>query len=253
MKKNVKTLLAFLLTLCILMLNTVSVLAQDNEEITNIDESEIITEEETNSEKVSWDSLPEAYQEIIDKGAIIYKNNDGTYDIYQEKPLEETVKTARTVERYAPKGGTYSKFSNSSYGSSKLITLIYQTYLPSDVVGKYLVQNKTTVLNSAKQWTAAYGISKALYLLAKKFKINIKEEVLNLAVSSAITYFTSYNYNQILNVSGGGKYGVQIDYITTIGSGNSRVYSKWTNAPYVLLKPNGGSASWASGKYYAKP
>ena len=252
MKRIRKTLLVVLLTVCIFMLNVASVFAQNNEEVTNVDEFEVAIEEST-SEKVSWDSLPKAYQEIIDKEAVIYKNSDGTYDIYQERSLEETVKIARAGERYAPKGGTYSNFSNSSYGGSKLITLVYQTYLPSDIVGKYLVQNKTTVLNSAKQWVAAWGISKALSLLAKKYKINIKESTLNLAISSAITYFTSYNYNQILNVSGGGKYGVQIDYITTIGSGNSRVYSKWGSAPYVLLKPNGGSASWASGKYYAKP
>lgn len=92
--------------------------------------------------------------------------------------------------------------------------------MPADVVGKYLVQNEPTILDAATQWVAAYGITTALTML---------------------------------NASGGGQHGVQIDYITTIGSGNSRVYSKWGSEPYVLSLPNGGPASWAGGEYYAKP
>ena len=48
----------------------------------------------------------------------------------------------------------------------------------------------------------------------------------------------------MLNASGGGQHGVQIDYITIIGSGNSRVYSKWGSEPYVLSLPHGVSAMW---------
>ena len=62
-----------------------------------------------------------------------------------------------------------------------------------------------------------------------------------------------HNYNQMLDASGGGQYGVQIDYITTIGAGNSRVYSRWSGEPYVLSNPNGGTANWAAGQYYAEP
>lgn len=57
----------------------------------------------------------------------------------------------------------------------------------------------------------------------------------------------------MLDASGGGQYGVQIDYITTIGAGNSRVYSRWSGEPYVLSNPNGGTANWAAGQYYAEP
>lgn len=159
----------------------------------------------------------------------------------------------RAIERYAPNGGTYSNFSNSSYGGSNLICLVYQTYMPADVVGTYLVQNQSSVLDAAIQWVAAYGITTALTKLASVYGIYISSNALNMAVSTAIVYFSSYNYNQMLNASEGGQHGVQIDYITTIGAGNSRIYSKWGSEPYVLSLPNGGTASWSAGEYYAEP
>lgn len=205
---------------------------------------------EDNAERVTWNDLPEAYQEIIDQDAIIYKNADGTFEIFQETPIDQTT---RVLERYAPNGGTYSNFSNSSYGGSTIVYLIYQTYMPADAVGKYLVQNEATVLDSAIQWVAAYGITTALTMLANAYGIHISSDVLNLAISTAIVYFSSYSYSQMLNASGGGQYGVKIDYISTLGAGNSRVYSKWSGEPYVPSLPNGGSASWAEGEYYAEP
>ena len=200
--------------------------------------------------QISWEQLPIEYQEIIQRDAIIYENSDGTYDIFQDNPIANS---PRSFERYEPNGGTYSDFSNSKYSGSNLIYLVYQTYMPANKVGQYLVQNQTSVLDSAIQWVAAYGITKALTLLASTYGIHISSEALNLAVSSAIVYFSSYSYNQMMTASGGGQYGVQIDYITTIGAGNSRVYSKWSGAPYVLREPNGGTASWAPGQYYAAP
>lgn len=202
------------------------------------------------TERVSWNDLPYAYQEIIDQDAIIYRNTDGTFDIYQENPISQET---RALERYAPNGGTYSHFSNPSYGGSKDIFLIYRTYMPADAVGQYLIQNETSTLDSAIQWVAAYGITTALTMLANAYGLHISSNALNLAISTAIVYFSSYNYSQMLNASGGGQHGVQIDYITIIGSGNSRVYSKWGSEPYVLSLPNGGSASWAEGEYYAEP
>lgn len=205
---------------------------------------------EAGAVQIGWSELPEEYKEIIDRSAVIYKNDDGTYDIFQDKSVNSKI---NALERYAPDGGTYSNFSNSSYGGSTIVRLVYQTYMPANKVGKYLVQNKSTVYESAVQWVAAYGITETLTLLASRYGIKISSNALNLAVSSAIVYYSSYNYNQMLTVSGGGQYGVQIDYITTIGAGNSRVYSKWGSAPYVLSLPNGGSATWAPGEYYAQP
>lgn len=202
------------------------------------------------TKKITWNELPEVYKEIIDQNAVIYKNIDGTYDIYQEKSVSQEL---RAIERYAPNGGTYSNFSNSSYGGTNLICLVYQTYMPSDIVGKYLVQNQPSVLEAAIQWVAAYGITTALTKLANVYGIYVNSNVLNMAISTAIVYFSSYNYNQMLNASAGGQHGVQIDYITTIGAGNSRIYSKWGSEPYVLTMPNGGTASWNAGEYYAEP
>lgn len=202
-------------------------------------------------QKITWNDLPEAYKQVIEPDAVIYKNSDGTFDIYQKNALSGSMQ--RSLERYEPNGGTYSNFSKESYGGSKVVLLVYQTFMPHDTVGKYLVQNKTTVLNSAIQWVAAYGITTALSMLAQHYGLHISDNALNLAVSTAIVYFTSYNYNQMLDASGGGQYGVQIDYITTIGAGNSRVYSRWSGEPYVLSNPNGGTANWAAGQYYAEP
>ena len=202
-------------------------------------------------QKVTWNDLPDAYKQVIDQDAIVYKNSDGTFDIYQKNTFSGIAQ--RSLERYAPNGGTYSNFSNASYSGSKVVLLVYQTFMPHDIVGKYLVQNETTVRDSAIQWVAAYGMTTALSKLAQHYGLHISENALNLAISTAIAYFTSYNYNQMLNVSGGGQYGVQIDYITTIGSGNSRVYSRWSGEPYVLSNPNGGTANWAAGQYYAEP
>lgn len=215
-------------------------------------DSQPISISQTNSDavKVSWDDLPNSYQDIVDKSAVIYKNADGTFDIYQKYSLAPST---RSLERYEPTGGTFSRFSNSSYGGSKIIRLVYQTYVPANVVGKYLIQNKSTTLSSAKQWVVAFGISTALTMIANKFGIRIKGNTLNLAISTAIVYYSSYNYNQMLSASGGGQYGVQIDYITTMGAGNARIYSKWGGAPYVPSLPNRGTATWLRGQYYAKP
>lgn len=38
----------------------------------------------------------------------------------------------------------------------------------------------------------------------------------------------------MLDTSNGGRYGVQIDYVATIGSENARIYSKWGSEPYVF-------------------
>lgn len=135
-------------------------------------------------QKITWNDLPEAYKQVIEPDAVIYKNSDGTFDIYQKNALSGSMQ--RSLERYEPNGGTYSNFSKASYGGSKVVLLVYQTFMPHDTVGKYLVQNKTTVLNSAIQWVAAYGITTALSMLAQHYGLHISDNALNLAVSTAI-------------------------------------------------------------------
>lgn len=68
-------------------------------------------------QKITWNDLPEAYKQVIEPDAVIYKNSDGTFDIYQKNALSGSMQ--RSLERYEPNGGTYSNFSKASYGGSK--------------------------------------------------------------------------------------------------------------------------------------
>ena len=63
-------------------------------------------------QKITWNDLPEAYKQVIEPDAVIYKNSDGTFDIYQKNALSGSMQ--RSLERYEPNGGTYSNFSKAS-------------------------------------------------------------------------------------------------------------------------------------------
>ena len=43
-------------------------------------------------QKITWNDLPEAYKQVIEPDAVIYKNSDGTFDIYKKMRFREACK-----------------------------------------------------------------------------------------------------------------------------------------------------------------
>ena len=61
------------------------------------------------------------------------------------------------------------------------------------------------------------------------------------------------NFNQVAIASNNGQSGILIEYLTSIGSGNARVYSLWSGEPYVPYYPYDGDATWHDGVYTVTP
>lgn len=203
--------------------------------------------------RIDYSELPEAYREIASPSSIIYQQEDGSYDIYKNDPVVNMGIVPLAMDRYAPKGGSYSNLEKGKI--TNLTYVVYQTYLPRDEVDKWITDQVPGMRNYIVTSIAELGISKASTVATKV----LKKYGMNLSVTAIVaiaqgSYFTLkwLNFQQVKKASNSGKNGILIEYLTTIGSGNARVYTFWIGS-YVPMYPRGGTAKWHEGNYYVMP
>lgn len=208
------------------------------------------------SELISHDELPEEYADIISPNATIYKNVDGSYDIFQETPVLNTnvsPASARTANRYAPKGGSYTDLENGWL--SRITCVVYQTYLPRDNVDTWISDHNDGMSDYIKGLVLSLGLTQADKIIAKvltKYGISMSLSAISSVAEGIIFTLDWMNYKQVISASNSGKNGILIEYLTTIGAGNARVYSQWSSS-YVPTYPYDGNATWHAGDYYVMP
>lgn len=201
---------------------------------------------------ISHAELPEEYQQFIDPQAVIYQQEDGSYDVFQNKPIVEP-KRASSDLRYAPNGGSYSDLENSSI--SLLTYVVYQTYLPRDEVTEWIADNVTGMEDYVLGLIATLSLNQADKILAKvltKYGISLSLSTIYAIAQGTLFTLDWLNYEQVEDASNKGKNGILIEYLTSIGAGNVRSYSPWTSS-YVPRYPRGGDATWHPGDYYVMP
>lgn len=207
--------------------------------------------------RIPYSELPEGYKSVISPNAIIYQQEDGSYDIFQHnsilEPQSQRLQT-RTATRYAPNGGSYSDLDNGWL--SLLTCVVYQTYLPRDEVDTWITDQVPDMKDFILGKFAEFGLS-GLSDIALKVLVKYGYHISVTAILAVIQgYFFTLNwlnFNQVQIASNSGQNGILIEYLTTIGSGNARVYSSWTAEPYVPYYPYGGNATWHDGDFYVMP
>ena len=207
----------------------------------------------TSGELISYDELPEEYANVISPDAIIYKNADGSYDIFQDDPICPPTYTTRASNRYAPKGGSYTDLENGWI--TKLTCVVYQTYLPRDNVDTWISAHNDGMTDYIRGLITSLGLSQADKIIDKvlsKYGIHMSLGAISSIANGVIFTLDWMNYKQVISASNSGQNGILIEYLSTIGSGNSRVYSKW-NSSYVPMYPYDGNATWHAGNYYVMP
>ena len=128
--------------------------------------------------KISWDELPDTFKSVINKNAEITYMPDGTYNIVQETgKIAEKFMPQKTYvpfgfERYAPDGGKYTNLSNSTLMGSPL-RILQIAYIPEDPVSNWLCNNTPNLITIIKDWVAAFGISRTIYLIYANYGITI--------------------------------------------------------------------------------
>lgn len=239
--KKAKKFISLMLAFCMLMMTATTALA-----------AEPNSTPKTSGQQISFSELPDSYKEIISPDAIIYRNADGSYDIFQNNPVLPPVAT-RASERYAPKGGSYTDLENGWITS--LTCVVYQTYLPRDNVDTWISDHNDGMSDYIIGLVASLGLAKADQIAAKvlsKYGISISIRAIAAIAEGVIFTLDWMNYQQVITASDSGKNGILIEYLTNIGSGNARVYSSWTSS-YVPMKPYGGNATWHAEDYYVMP
>lgn len=204
--------------------------------------------------RISYSELPEGYKAVISPDAIIYQQEDGSYDIYQNDPVLEPQIQTRAATRYAPNGGSYSDLENGWL--SLLTCVVYQTYLPRDEVDKWITDQVPDMKDYIVGLVAELGLNSASAIATKvlaKFGYNISVAAIIDIAQGVIFTLEWLNFDQVDTASNSGQNGILIEYLTSIGSGNARVYSTWSDEPYVPYYPYDGSATWHAGDYYVMP
>lgn len=204
--------------------------------------------------RISYSELPEGYKDVISPDAIIYQQEDGSYDIYQDTPVLEPKVQTRAATRYAPNGGSYTDLENGWL--SLLTCVVYQTYLPRDEVDKWIADQVPDMKDYITGLFAELGINGASAIATKvlaKFGYNISVAAIIDIAQGVIFTLNWLNFDQVDKASNSGQNGILIEYLTNIGSGNARVYSTWSDEPYVPYYPYDGSATWHAGDYYVMP
>ena len=239
--KKAKKFISLMLVFCMLMMTATTALA-----------AEPNSTPKTSGQQISFSELPDSYKEIISPDATIYRNADGSYDIFQSEPVLSPVAT-RASQRYAPKGGSYTDLKNGWITS--LTCVVYQTYLPRDNVDTWISDHNDGMSDYIVGLVASLGLAQADKIAAKvlsKYGISISISAIAAIAEGVIFTLDWMNYQQVITASDSGKNGILIEYLTNIGSGNARVYSSWTSS-YVPMKPYGGDATWHAEDYYVMP
>lgn len=204
-------------------------------------------------DRIDFSQLPEEYKLVVDPDAIIYLQDDGSYDIYQNEPiLEHQVPIAqpRVAPRYAALGGSYTDLENGWITS--LTCVVYQTYLPRNKVDEWI----TDQVPGMRDYIRDMGIDNLVEIADRvlaRFGYHISISAINNVIQGFVFVLNWLNFNQVKTASNNGQNGILIEYLTSIGSGNARVYSTWSLEPYVIYSPYGGNAVWHPGNYYVMP
>lgn len=201
--------------------------------------------------RISYSELPEGYKDVISPDAIIYQQEDGSYDIYQNNPVLEPQVQARATTRYAPNGGSYSDLEN---GWLTLLTcVVYQTYLPRDKVDIWIANQVPDIKDYIIGQIGSMSTGAIVSYISKTWGYGFLASAVVEIGSGAIFLLDWLNFDQVDKASNSGQNGILIEYLTNIGSGNARVYSTWSDEPYVPYYPYDGSATWHAGDYYVMP
>ena len=201
--------------------------------------------------RISYSELPEGYKDVISPDAIIYQQEDGSYDIYQNNPVLEPQVQARATTRYAPNGGSYSDLEN---GWLTLLTcVVYQTYLPRDKVDIWIANQVPDIEDYIIGQIGSMSTGAIVSYISKTWGYGFLASAVVEIGSGAIFLLDWLNFDQVDKASNSGQNGILIEYLTNIGSGNARVYSTWSDEPYVPYYPYDGSATWHAGDYYVMP
>lgn len=245
MKKFIKRLMSTFMSIVIVLTMTTNAFASDN--ILKNHRSQQL------GKKVSFSELPVDYQKLINPDSIIYQQKDGSYDIFQNEPILEPQISPLAMDRYAPNGGSYSNLEKAAI--TNLTYVVYQTYLPRDRVNEWIADQVPGMRSYIVGLVAELGITKASTIATKvltKYGINISVTAIVTIAQGAYFTLNWLNYQQVKSASNSGKNGILIEYLTTIGSGNARVYSQWIGT-YVPMYPRGGNATWHEANYYVMP
>ena len=241
--KRIKKLVALLLSISMILTLTPTVLATESHSVAGT--------------RISYSELPEGYKSVISPDAIIYQQEDGSYDIYQHNPVLEPQSQrlqTRTTTRYAPNGGSYSDLENGWL--SLLTCVVYQTYLPRDKVDEWIteqVPDMKDFMFAAFREVGLTGLSEISARVLIHFGYHINVTAIMYVIQGYVFTLNWLNFYQVQTASNNGLNGILIEYLTSIGSGNARVYSSWSDEPYVPYYPYGGSATWHDGDYYVMP
>ena len=201
--------------------------------------------------RISYSELPEGYKDVISPNAIIYQQEDGSYDIYQNNPVLEPQVQTRATTRYAPNGGSYSDLEN---GWLTLLTcVVYQTYLPRDKVDIWIANQVPDIKDYIIGQIGSMSTGAIVSYISKTWGYGFLASAVVEIGSGAIFLLDWLNFDQVDKASNSGQNGILIEYLTNIGSGNARVYSTWSDEPYVPYYPYDGSATWHAGDYYVMP
>lgn len=201
--------------------------------------------------RISYSELPEGYKDVISPDAIIYQQEDGSYDIYQNNPVLEPQVQTRATTRYAPNGGSYSDLEN---GWLTLLTcVVYQTYLPRDKVDIWIANQVPDIKDYIIGQIGSMSTGAIVSYISKTWGYGFLASAVVEIGSGAIFLLDWLNFDQVDKASNSGQNGILIEYLTNIGSGNARVYSTWSDEPYVPYYPYDGSATWHAGDYYVMP
>ncbi|GEM_PF-2887858 len=216
------------------------------------------------SKQIYFSELPKEYQEIISPKAVIYKQPDGSYDIFQDKSvlsMKENLTKSNLVSPlglpdsiYAPNGGSFTDLENGKI--STFTYVVYQTYLPRDKVDEWICDQVPGLRSYIIGFGLELGIGKASTIAEKvllKYGVSLSTTAIIAIIQGAVFTLNWLNYKQVETASDKGKYGILIEYLTNIGGDNVRVYSRWNTGGYVNKLPYGGSAIWHPNNYYVMP
>lgn len=201
---------------------------------------------------VTYEDLPDGLREVISEDAIIYQNEDGTYDIYQDEPIRKNNKV-RAQWFSAPNGGSYKDLEN--YQLTYNTSILYITYLPREKVNDWFVEKIPGLRDYIKSQIATYGLSQVNTIVANvlaTYGLNFTPLAIYNVYSNVKMILDFLKIERVSSASDRGNYGIQVESIVTTGVGFSKVYSRWSDV-YVTTTPYGGSATWCPGEYLVTP
>lgn len=209
--------------------------------------------DEEGFQRITYDQLPDEFKTIVSRDATIYIDDNGNYSIFQAR-IDKTIQPY-AMEKYAPNGGTYSKFKNP-YINNELL-MINESYVPAEPVLDWAVGTTPGAVASIFAWAAAgETVSFIVAKLAATYGLTIPSfYITGLLVAGQLTEFALFEMNKTQSLEAlkqSDSKGIIVRNVTSITTHNFvKLYEPWYNYPYVNPYPNNGTASFESGVYDA--